>query len=292
MGETYKIGPLGFIACDGSVRSYIRLSGSEIHDDWLRKQEASMPEYLHELARTSSTTNTLYKLFDAYIVAALHGRRNAKVLDVGCGLSRSSPPYVATLRREAGRTGNVYVGLDPIAYDIDRRTYPFACARLEDLADAIDDRFDAFLFATSLDHFENLADVAHAVRTLAAGDAVCVFWVGLHDAALVGQQSGARAYRRLFSSLRLRAFVFHYFRNLIGMPVNYARLLHRRRNMRHGRPLDRLHFHYFTEASLDQSLAQFGTRIDTINIPGTASIFTTVRMATGARCAHMLPRPS
>lgn len=257
---------------------YLHLQSEQTRTDWLQKQQASMSEYLDARESVAPTTLVLYKLFDAYIAAALHGRRGAKVLDIGCGVDRDWPPYVATLRRECGITGNVYAGVDPISHDVEHRSYPFVCARLEELHRLLDDRIDAFLFATSLDHFENLDEVASAVRRLASDNALCIFWVGLHDAVLVGEQSGARAYQRLFCSLSPAAFGWRYLRNVVGMTVTYFRLLRRHRRLRDGCALDNRHFHYFTRSSLEHGLRAFGTQIDSLVIPGTASVFTTVRV--------------
>lgn len=283
---TFRLTPQGFVSADGRQSRYIHVECKETRRDWLQKQEASMPEYLQELNQVNPLIDTLYRLFDRYIAAALHGRRNARVLDVGCGLNRAWPPYVATLKREHARTGILYAGLDPIAHDIEQRDYPFACARLEDLHTVLDDRFDVFVFATSLDHFEQLDEVARAVRGLAAENAVCIFWVGLHDPILVGEQIGARAYRRLFSSLAPLGFVWRYARTMASMAVNYLRLLRRRSRSRRNLPLDDLHFHYFTEESLARTLLRFGPCIDRLIVPGTSSVFATVRVDTAGDHAH------
>jgi len=277
-GPTFRLTQQGFTLGDGTSRPFICLEARVSSREWAQKQGASMTEYLEDCKAVPADTLVLYRLFDTYIAAALHGRSNAKVLDIGCGIKREWPEYVATLRRLSPVTGNLYAGLDPIVHDVGERAYPFICARIEDLPACYVDRFDAFLFATSLDHFEDLDKVAAVVRRLAAEDSLCIFWVGLHDAALVGEQIGARAYRRLFTSLSPIPFAWQYLRTLCGILLNYARLWRRRSKLLRGRPLDGLHFHYFTNATLKHCLKSFGTVVDTLHVPGGSSVFVTVRL--------------
>jgi SAM-dependent methyltransferase len=268
----------GFVDPRGQHLRRLVLRGAIPDADWVAKQQASMAEYVAGTRAIPPDTLTLYRLFDAYLATAMIGRTGLRILDVGCGIGREWPPYAATIGLTRMLTGNVYVGLDPIEYDIDRREYPFVCGRIEDLPDALTDRFDAFVFATSLDHFEDIGRVASAVRRLAARDACCHFWVGLHDVPAVSEQSGARAYRRLFASLGPAGFFLRWCRLTLSAGRDYFRSIVRSRRLARGLALDALHFHYFTQADVASHLAVFGTLEQTLRVPGTNSLFATVRV--------------
>lgn len=268
----------GFVDPHGQHLRRLVLHGAIPDTNWVAKQQASMTEYVDGTRAIPPDTLTLYRLFDAYLATAMIGRTDRRVLDVGCGIGRGWPPYAVTIGLTRKFTGNVYVGLDPIERDIDEREYPFICGRIEDLPDALEDRFDTFVFATSLDHFEDLERVANAVRRLATPDARCHFWVGLHDVPSVSEQSGARAYRRLFASLGPAGFFLRLCRLVVSAGRDYFRSIVRTRRLARGLPLDMLHFHYFTQANVASHLARFGTLEQTLRVPGTNSLFATVRV--------------
>ena len=59
-------------------------------------------------------------------------------------------------------------------------------------------------------------------------------------------------------------------------------LAKRERNLKAGRPLDKLHFHYFTEAKLLALLSEVGTVHEFARCPGTNSIFAAVTIPPNA----------
>jgi hypothetical protein len=92
-------------------------------------------------------------------------------------------------------------GLGPSHNDLEPN-FPFLCSTLEAAAEPFDfkEKFDLFLFCTSLDHFESIEQCADAVRSLATPDARCVFSIGLHDQNLVAAPECGAVFRRLFRS--------------------------------------------------------------------------------------------
>lgn len=278
----YELSQAGFVAGDRSCTRVLRLPSGTVAQEWQRRQDASLDEYRAAIDRPPEGIRALYRLFDRYIAAALAGRARQRILDVGCGMSRRWPEYVETLRRTRDATGHVYVGLDPIEHEIDRREYPFICGRLEDVRTVLSDKVDVFLFATSLDHFDDLEGVRDAMRDLAAPGALCIAWVGLHDSRLIAGQTGARAFERLFRTLSVPGFLLRSVRTLASLPVYFGRLRLRERRLRLGEPLDRLHFHYFTETSLRATLQRLGRIADTVFVPGTNCVFMTVEIGAPA----------
>lgn len=267
----------GFVDDDGLCRPYVELQGIEPDQAWVDRQEASVGEYLDHNETVPEDIQTLYDLFDGFIAATIAGRKNLRILDVGCGIRKDWPLYVNSLRRAQSETGNIYVGLDPLKYNLQDRDYPFIAGRLEDLPAAFASKFDVFLFSTSLDHFENIEQVANIVSSLAREDAISIFWVGLHDPSLVAEQIGAHSFRKLYASLHPLLFFWRYLQAGLKIPIEYLRLRARRTRLIAGKPLDNLHFHYFTERNLLPNLRHFGNIEHFLHVPGTNSVFVSVR---------------
>jgi len=250
---------------------------------WQHKQGNALSEYQdsHVQEQISPTTHAIYKLFGAYIGANLHGpdeKAAPNILDVGGGIGRRRPLYMRRLSENVN-----YFGMD--AFDINPdRDYPFICARLETLGqvEAFHNTFDAFIFGTSLDHFENLDEVADAVCKLGARDAIVVFWIGLHDASHVAADEGALAFRKIFDGAGLLTVVQRFLRFALWRFPRMAYVLQRRQaKLNRGESLDDLHFWYFTEKDLPRVLGRFGEITDISMLPGTNSVFATCRVNAG-----------
>jgi hypothetical protein len=268
----------GFATADGQIRRFIELAATEPEQAWVERQNASVGEYLDHTEEVPAEIETLYDLFDCFVSACLTNRRGQKLLDVGCGIRSDWPHYVHSLRKGMPMTGHVYVGLDPMSHNLDKREYPFVAGRLEDLPGTFIDPFDVFLFSTSLDHFQDLSLTAQTVRSLASPGALAIFWVGLHDQTLVGEHLGAQIMHKLYRSLHPLRFIPRLLETLVKLLANYLRLLRRRRDMYSGVPLDKLHFHYFTQKRLAETLPLFGTMERYVHVPGTNSVFVCVQM--------------
>lgn len=278
----------GFATLNGTLKSRTVkvLCDDEVSQVWSIKQVNSLSEYMdsHIEERISSTSLSIYKLFGAYIGNALYELGESvrpNVLDIGCGIGRKPPLYVRKLI-----DGVNYYGLD--AFDINlEREYPFICSRLEMLSEvkAFHHKFDVFIFGTSLDHFENIDDVAKVIKKMAAPGATVVFWIGLHDASLVASDEGAHAFWRIFEDENLLLAVMRFVRfALWNFPRIFYALARRSVKLRRGENLDDLHFWYFREYDLPDLLGRFGEVSNISMIPGTNSVFATCRVG-----AHQAP---
>ena len=273
----YKLSTTGFVRPDGRATRVIMAggagSGGEKCD---ARQRAALPGYLRELDAVTPETQRLYQLFGWYLACAVLTGGGKKILDVGCGIGTCYPPYVRPLEHALGANRIMYVGLDPMPENATDRGYPFICGRIEDVPSVLEDRFDVFLFATSLDHFEDTAAVARAVRQLAAEHALALFWIGLHDVAIVAEQIGGAVFQRLFASLAPAGFCARYARAALQELKAYLSLRKRQAKLDAGKALDDLHFHYFTQANVGAVLRLFGELQDVLRVPGTNSMFATV----------------
>lgn len=159
-----------------------------------RVQDHARGETIHE------ESESLCTLFRGYIASAIISKfcdKSIKILDLGCGISRTVPRYIGNLAQRF-----TYVGLDPI--DIHReREYLFILGTVEALPLHLATEFDLFVFATSLDHLENIPRVAGAIRQIAGRNALGIFLVGLHDTRLIAEKAGREDYRAVF-----RTFAF------------------------------------------------------------------------------------
>lgn len=275
----YKAIKNGFIR-DGSneVENFIEIGATSFNQDWVKKQEASIKEYLAHMSVTPNEIQNLYFLFDGYISRAIAGRSGLNILDVGCGIRKEWPHYARSIEQFQGLTGNIYLGLDPLPFNLEDRAYPLIVGKIEDVYKNIQTSFDVFIFSTSLDHFEDLSDVASALKKIAKPNAILIIWTGLHDPSLVAEQIGSSIYRRLYASLNPIIFVYRAIKALISIPFNYLRLLQRRIQLKINKPLDNLHFHYFTERSIHSEMKAFGEVESYLQIPGTNSAFMVVRL--------------
>jgi SAM-dependent methyltransferase len=278
----YSISDAGFVDSNGRLSRSIDLGRDEASGAWQRRQDNALPGYRHELSETQPVLQKLYRSFSWYIATAILQSRPASILDVGCGISSRHPPYIEPLRGMLQSHGILYTGLDPMCEAESAREYFFVRGRVEDAPEQIEHRFGMFLFSTSLDHFEDLDQVARAVRRLAARGARCVFWIGLHDPALVAGEIGRKWFSRLYQSMNPAAFLGRALIVNAVMLYRYPSMLARWRALRRGAPLDELHFHFFTRDNVRDALARFGEIRDLADVPGTSSIFATVDVTAAA----------
>jgi len=277
-GHRAQLAGTSFRLADGTTSRRLTLDGPAADKEWAAKQAEALPHYESDIDRPPAAVLALYRAFENYIARFLYGRRDLAVLDVGCGLGATLPPYAGLFDPGRGAVENVYVGLDPFAGAAER-AYPFVQGRLEDLPEAIEPAFDLFLFATSLDHIRSLGEAAAAVRRLARPGAHAIFWVGLRDNALLGRTLGMTHLQPLFADLGPIAFLGRWLKlALYDLPRHYAYFRRQNWRLRHGRPLDRLHFHYFTTLTIEGALRTFGDVIDRFAPPGGADLFATVRL--------------
>lgn len=272
----YTISTKGFQSDDGSIEAYLDLSQSDISNNWLQRQEASIGEYESHESEIPKDVELMYQFFDGYIASEISGKQNQIILDIGCGISKEYPLYANSIKNSEYTLGNIYVGLDPLLIDIKNRKYFFIAGRLEDLPKTVKSQFDVFILSTSLDHFEEIEDVYKAVMPLAKKNAMLIFWIGLHDPGIVSQSIGAKFFRNLYGSVNpVRFFALLLGANFLLL-LNYIKMLKRRIYLSKKIKLDNFHFYYFTEDSINSVLSRFGMVNKVISIPGTNSIFATV----------------
>jgi len=248
--------------------------------EWETKQDAALSEYLesHVKEQISPETSALYKLFGAYIGNALHEpgeKQQPNILDIGCGIGRNLPLYIRALHHDVN-----YFGLDAIDVHV-RRDYPFICSRLETVnkVPEFKHQFDTFIFGTSLDHFEDLDDVACVVKHLAAPGAKVVFWIGLHDMALAASEEGANRFGWVFSGENLWSTLARILGfSLWTFPRVAFALLLRLHRFKHRKKIDNFHFWYFCERNLPEVLTKFGEISDITYVPGGGSVFATCQV--------------
>jgi SAM-dependent methyltransferase len=277
--STYRLSQAGFVRSDGFATRTIQVAGSaSAGTEWHHRQSQALPGYLHEVEAVPVEMQHLYSLFSWYIAAALLEGHCQRILDIGCGIGVNLPPYVRPLQDSLVSRGIQYVGLDPIDQNLSGRDYPFICGRIEDLPPVLEGEFDLFLFATSLDHLEDTARAAEAVRKLSAPRALGIFWFGLHDPSVVAEELGRKWFGRLYSSLNPLVFLVRAALVVAVMARRYPDMVRRARQLRHGIPLDRFHFSYFTRSNMLPHLEHFGEVRDLTHITGTNSSFAAVEI--------------
>lgn len=245
--------------------------------DWRRVTEASLAEYRahHQAEQYPQETLDVMALFEGFIAKWASIWRAETMIDLGCGIGSARPPYVrglaATLK---------YAGLDPLD-EAPKRDYPFICGRLENLASRpLDKKFDLALFVTSLDHFEDARN-ALALAGKITGEGHAVIWCGLHDSPLIARNDLSTRIAdlcRINRTLLTRILAFTALALFTWPRVAWA-LARRERDLAAGRPLDGLHFHYFTEARLRALLDAAGTVHEFTHCPGTNSVFAAVTLS-------------
>lgn len=249
---------------------------SKQDDLWRKINDSSINEYIahHENDAYPDSVKTIAKLFEGFIAKTLLAPHPMLVLDVGCGIGTKFPLYFRGIRN-----GNIeYMGLDPIEINFSR-TYPFICAKIEDVVDhaTIFPPINIFIFATSLDHFQDLDYVAMAVRQLAATGAKAIFWIGLHDPDIVAQSIGSSLFARLFAKQNIFVILAKWLAySAIYLPRLILSMAKRKKMLQTKQPLDEHHFHYFVRQKIASALSKFGELDEIIEVPGTNSIFVVV----------------
>lgn len=246
----------------------------DTRSEWEHKQKLGEAEYGEETSELiRSIFGHLKGFVSRYAARQNSGGEEAAMLDVGCGISPAMPAYIdaESLRHNGFR----YVGLDPMKPEV-QREYEFIPARFEDCPETRE--YGLFLFCTSLDHFENMEDIAAKLQKLKTDNAVALFAVGLHDADLVARMEGAEQYARLTKSFDQVTMIVSYLKMIVGFPFQMRALNRRVWKLKHAVPLDQFHFHYFTKSSLKQALEHFGAIEEMLYVPNTNVVFAAVRL--------------
>jgi len=228
--------------------------------DWAEMQGESVERYE---ADDYNRDTIIPRLFGGFVAATL--RRDDVVLDVGCGIAPELPAYV----NELGLTH--YLGLEPLSVRVERR-YPCLVGAIAEQTPLQDCTVDALLYATSLDHIEDVTKALREARRILKPGGRAYFWVGLNEPEVVAREmaplhswiyKGSMA-RRIASLLAPHVVLG---RSLVQLGVRSYR-------MSRGIPLDHAHFRYYTRASLGEELGNAGFHITRdLLVPGSSSIF-------------------
>lgn len=272
-GATVRDERTGFEFIDGGFSTSLFIPSTDQDDEWRKINDASLGEYqIHHRDAYPEEIATIQKLFAGFIARHVRG----DVLDVGCGMGAEIPMYARGIPHIR------YFGIDPINSSA-ARDYPFICARIEDALPILSAlRFDGFIFATSLDHLRDPAYAARMIRALATPGARAVFWIGLHEPAMVAREIGATLLPQFFTPLTWPSSWYKSLRwQILSFPRLMLALRRRERSLRMGMRLDELHFHYFTAESARATLISvFGDIVEELAVPGTNTVFYCVSVDT------------
>ena len=154
-----------------------------------------------------------------------------------------------------------YIGLDPIDTNPDR-DYLFLNALLEDVDQLLEpNSIDIFCFSTSLDHIEDLSAIPAQLKGVARENAKMVMIQSVRDTQVLanhrmyyhlnlmnsGTLLGTMTYLKAFNRFRI------FFREAMRIRKKVGTI---QRKMPEGKPLDQLHFHYFTVETLTKFLKE------------------------------------
>ena len=270
----------GEIVLAGEKVSHLKLPDREYDSSWLSRQVNSIDAYelTHVEEVADEHSNRLYTLFGHFLNSAILHVISSRpdsfipnILDVGCGIYNARPPYVTSSLEDVSN----YYGLDPLDINFNSRSYPFFLGDLTQLADQsnLKSRFDVFVFATSLDHIEDLDKTRSEIYELASPCAVVVFWCGVRDPELAGEHNGSLVFNKLLSGRVATGYLFYYIYGILRLPRLLFRAARTRYRLRHGIPLDDLHERYFTTGSLEDIMQEFGAITSSVRIPGSNSVF-------------------
>ena len=232
--------------------------------DWSQRQQDSVARYTDDSYEGDPSVG---QMFGNFIATGL-AERDAVVLDIGCGLFPGLPHYVAQLGL------NRYLGLEPLTEPVDR-TYPCLVGALAEKIPLKDSSVDAVLFATSLDHIEDVDAAMKEVCRVLKNDGKLFIWQGLYEPEMLARE---KSFERIFfepSPIKRAA-------RMLAGPLEYAvlarRIFKRRRQLRTGERIDSAHFRWYTRQRLRESMAKWNfTVARELEPPGVASIYIEAR---------------
>lgn len=249
--------------CGKSVQVTADVSMS---DAWKQKQVEGEGRYRDPGYHADDTVD---RLFGGFIAVSL--QRDSLVLDVGCGIRETPPPYIS----ELGLKG--YLGLEPLAQSTNR-TYACLAGAVVERIPLADRSVNAVVFCTSLDHIEHVGPAYEEVRRVLVPGGRVYYWVSVYDPELLAKM---QSYHHIFYQSSLPKRIAR-FAMLHGVIARYgAIMLSRKFKLWRGIPLDEKHFRYYTRASLRAETEQCGLVIDReLVVPGSNAVFLDARFAT------------
>ena len=273
--DMYKITDNSFVSSGGNPSKYIitDLIENTIQQE---KQNNSILEYeeRHEKEEHPAKIINLMDEFQQFI--ALHvllNNHEGAVLDVGCGISTKHPLYFKALKN----SNLTYIGLDPFEKNQTNREYLFINGKFEGLHKHIDSKVDYLIFSTSLDHFENLEEVKNEIVKILKPNGLAFFWVGVHDANVISRWRLSYGLFENFNVLSIPDLLSTLIKAPLRILYTFLSILIRTIKLKKKIPLDNLHFHYFTEESLEFYLSSVGEIAGVKKAPLSNSFFYAIK---------------
>lgn len=246
-----------FLRKGGNVDFNIKDITQTLSPLWHEKQKEGLDCYKGQ--KQIEIKDEISKIFSSLIAGS---KLDGIVLDIGCGIHVEYPPYWRSL---ANRENITYVGLDPLKTELQRK-YVYLASIAEKIPFR-DKSIDACIFATSIDHFENIDNVMREAKRIMKHKGLLFFWVGLRDLEYNMPAAGMMFFKKIITDSNKT-------KNLIRILLSPAILILTILDVRKKSILqDKFHFYKFTETSLVKTLKNYGIEIiQIIRVPGTNSI--------------------
>jgi SAM-dependent methyltransferase len=257
----------GSVLCPARHRTFIdgnlvRIEGAqaELSSEWHALQATGAADY-QEGHGVSQSADPVARQFGGFMAVTL--KEHQKVLDIGCGMDGKLPDYVGELGLEG------YIGLEPLAVAAPP-AFPLLSGAIAERLPIRDGALDAVMFATSMDHIEDIdSSISEAKRVLRPGGRIYM-WIGLYDPEEIAR---AKTFAVILMGSRLKRVV-----RLLAAHVEYAhtlwRMAQRKRRLRKGIRLDPYHCRYYTRDLVAASLESWKLEpVRSLVVPGAPSMF-------------------
>lgn len=226
-----------------------------ISEDWEIKQKNSIEEY--NLTHDNNYPEYINYIFRIYgwvinstILSKISNNNQINVLDVGCGISKKTPPYFNCNNNQVN-----YIGLDPININ-SNRDFLFINSVIEKIDELIPpNSIDIFCFSTSLDHIQDLNILVEKLKIVANKNAKVVMVQSVRDSNIYANKlmyyhldsmnniSFTGFKNKLKYINRVKLFILNLFKERKKIEVL-------EKKMKSSQSLDDLHFHFFTRETL------------------------------------------
>jgi ubiquinone/menaquinone biosynthesis C-methylase UbiE len=226
-----------------------------ISEDWEIKQKNSIEEY--NLTHDNNYPEYINYIFRIYgwvinstILSKISNNNQINVLDVGCGISKKTPPYFNCNNNQVN-----YIGLDPININ-SNRDFLFINSVIEKIDELIPpNSIDIFCFSTSLDHIQDLNILVEKLKIVANKNAKVVMVQSVRDSNIYANKlmyyhldsmnniSFTGFKNKLKYINRIKLFILNLFKERKKIEVLEKKI-------KSSQSLDDLHFHFFTRETL------------------------------------------
>ena len=235
-----------------------------LSEEWRAQQAVALPEYNSD---EYNVDITLPQLFGAFMAVSLD--RHAKVLDVGCGITKQVPPYVAQLNLQN------YLGLEPYRVSV-LPNFPMLSGAIAECMPIRAQVLDAVIFATSMDHIVGIDEAMEETKRVLKPGGRIYMWIGLFDPDTIAKVKTFDVIWRggpVKKALRFAAAQIEYAHTLWKMRD-------RAKKLASGVRLDPFHCRYYTRERIASDLQRWGlAERRALVVPGTNSMFVEAQRA-------------